>query len=127
MTPSVVAAFTDRSAAEAALERLRNSGLPARSARLPQTPSDVSNAASLEVDEVVSGGFFGNAARLLDGLFGTRPDEKHAADYDEMVRREATLLSAEVDSDDTAHRVCELLTAAGAQRVSTLPQPGLDS
>ena len=126
MTPSVVAAFADRTAAEAALERLRTSGLPLRGARLHQSTSDVSNAASLEVDELVSGGFFGNATRLLDTLFETHHDEKHAVDYDEMVRREATLLSAEVDSDDAARQVCELLRAAGAQRVSTLPQPGLE-
>lgn len=127
MTPSVVAAFTDRSAATSALERLRTSSLPTRDARLHQPTSDVGNAASLEVDEVVSGGFFGNAARLLDGLFDTRPDKKDAADYAEMVRREATLLSAEVDTDDTAREVADLLTAAGAQRVWTLPQPGLES
>ena len=126
MTLSVVAAFIDRSAAEAALERLRTSGLPTRDARLHHRSSDVSNAASLEVDEIVSGGFIGNAVGLLDGLFGTHPDERNAADYAEMVRREATVLTAQVDSEDTARRVCELLTAAGAQRVSTLPQAGLE-
>ncbi|MDQ6629370.1 MAG: hypothetical protein M3Z29_13150 [Pseudomonadota bacterium] len=127
MTPSVVAAFTDRAAAKSALERLRTSSLPTRDTRLHQPTSDVGNVASLEVDEVVSGGFFGNAARLLDGLFDTPPDKKNAADYAEMVRREATLLSVEVDTDDTAREVSELLTAAGAQRVWTLPQPGLES
>jgi hypothetical protein len=126
MNSSVVAAFQDRAAAEAALERLRSSGLPTKDARLHLTTSDASNAAALEVDELVSGGFFGNGRRLLDELFGTRPDDRNAADYDEMVRREATLLTVEVDSTDAAQRVCELLATEGARRVSTLPQPGLD-
>jgi hypothetical protein len=126
MNPSVVAAFADRAAAEAALERLRTSGLATREARLHEDTPDVSNAAALEVDEVVSGGFFGNAARLLNELLGTRPDEKHAADYDEMVRREATLVTVQVDSQEIAGRVSALLAEAGARRVSTLPQPGLE-
>jgi hypothetical protein len=127
MTPFVVAAFADRRAAEMASERLRGSGLTRGDVRLHDHSADVTNAAALEVDEVVSGGFFGNGAKLLDELFGTRPDERHAADYADMVRREATLLSVEVDSSETARRVADLLTAEGAQRVSTLPQPGLDS
>ena len=127
MTPFVVAAFSGRAAAEAALERLRNSGIATRDARLHDTTSDVSNVGALEADELVSGGFFGNALELLNHLFGVRPGETHAADYEEMVRREATLVSVHVDSAEDARRVAELLSAEGAQRVSTLPQPGLES
>jgi hypothetical protein len=127
MTPSVVAAFPDRPSAEAAVERLRGSGLPTHDVRLHDTQPDAENAAALQVDEVVSGGFFGNAAHLLDGLFNTKPDEARAETYADVVRREATLVSVQVDDRETAEQVEAMLTDAGARRVSTLPQPGLES
>ena len=127
MTPFVVAAFADRQAAEAALERVRNSGVATRDVRLHGHTPDVRNAGALEADELASGGFFSNFRELLDGLLGTRPDDAVAADYDEMVRREATLVSVQVDSQEAARQVSELLTAEGAKRVSTLPQRGLES
>jgi hypothetical protein len=127
MTPSVVAAFRDRSAAEGAIQRLRGSELQTRHVRLHDSTSDVTNVGALEADELVSGGFFGNAIHLLDQLLGTRPDEKKATDYDDMVRREATLVSVEVDSADVARQVGDFLRDQGAQRVATLPQPGLES
>jgi hypothetical protein len=127
MTPSVVAAFADRPAAEAALERLRRSGLATGDIRLHATKAPVTNAGSIRLDEVASGGLFSNGLSLLDQLFGTRTDERHAADYEDLVRREATLVSVQVDTTDTAKQVCELLGAEGATRVSTLPQPGLAS
>jgi hypothetical protein len=127
MTPSVVAAFRDRSAAEGAVHRLRESELQTREVRLHDSTPDVTNVGALEVDELVSGGFFGNAHHLLDQLLGTRPDEKQATDYDDMVRREATLVSVEVDSAAAARQVCDFLREQGAERVATLPQPGLES
>lgn len=125
MTPFVVAAFRHRGAAEAAAQRVRQAP-EARSVHLHDSTSDVENAATLEIDETVTGGFFGNAASLLDGLFNTRPGDAHAHNYDDLVRREATLLSVSVDSRAAAKKVEELLTEAGAERVSTLPQAGLE-
>jgi hypothetical protein len=127
MTPSVVAAFRDRSAAEGAVQRLRESELPTRDVKLHDSTPDATNAGALEADELVSGGFFGNALHLLDQLLGTRADEDKASDYDELVRREATLVSVQVDSTDAAQQVCDFLRAQGAQRAATLPQRGLES
>jgi hypothetical protein len=126
MTPFVVAAFRDRSGAESALERLRGSGLPTREPRLHGAP-DVSNAAVVEIDELATGGFFGNVAKLLDDLLNTPPAQTQATDYDDLARRKATLVSIEVDTPETAKAVADLLNASGAERVSTLPQPGLES
>ena len=126
MTPFVVAAFTDVAAADAAVERVRASGVPAREIRVDTAP-DVLNAASIEVDEMASGGFFGNAARLLNELLDHRPDERHAVDYDDLVRKEARVVTVVLDSADSAPQVAALLTASGARRVSMLPQPGLDN
>lgn len=127
MTPFVVAAFKDRPAAQGALDRLRSSGIATGSARLHETTSNVTNAGALELDEFASGGFFGSAAEVLDELFGTRPDEGKAQTYGEMVRREATLVSVQVYTSDAAARVCDLFRQAGAERVSSLPQRGLES
>ena len=127
MTPFVVAAFRSRVAAERAIERLRESGVATRGVRLHATTSDVTNAASLEADELVTGGFVGNAAKILDELFGTRPDADRAETYDEMVRREATLVSVQVDTSEAAAQLADWLSAEGAERVSTLPQRGLES
>jgi hypothetical protein len=127
MTPFVVAAFRSRSAAERAIERLRDSGVATRGVRLHATTSDVTNAASLEADELVTGGFVGNAAKILDELFGTRPDPGRAETYDEMVRREATLVSVQVETSEAAAQLADWFSAEGAERVSTLPQRGLES
>ena len=127
MTPFVVVAFQDRAAAELALDRLQSSGLAVREVRLHATTSDVVNADSLVTDEVASGGFFTNASALLKQLLGTRRGDDEAAGYDELVRREATLVSVQVDSTEAAQQVCELLESCGAQRASILPQQGLES
>lgn len=126
MTPFVVAAFNDLAAAHAAVERLRASGLPTREIRVDSVP-DVLNAATIEVDEMASGGFFGNFARLLSELLDHPADERHALDYDDMVRKEARVVTVVLDSNESSRAVADLLTAAGARRVSTLPQPGLDN
>jgi hypothetical protein len=126
MTPFVVAAFKDRDAAEAAVERLRNSGPSTREIRVDTAP-DVLNAASIEVDEMATGGFFGNAARLLNDLFDYRADDRHAVDYDDLAHKEARVVTVVLDSSDAAQEVADLLAAAGAERVSALPQPGLDN
>ena len=126
MTPFVVAAFSDLPAADAAVERLRSSGLPTREIRVETAP-DVLNAASIEVDEMATGGFFGNAARLLNDLFNHPADERHAVDYDDMARQQARVVTVVLNTTDSAQEVADLLTAAGAKRVSALPQPGLDN
>ena len=126
MTPFVVAAFKDPAAADAAVERLRESGTTTREIRVETAP-DVMNAASIEVDEMASGGFFGNAARLLNDLLGYRPDERHAVDHDDLAHKEARVVTVVLDSSDAAQEVADLLAAAGADRVSALPQPGLDN
>lgn len=127
MIPAVVAAFHDRSTAEAAAERLRQSGIATRDVRLHASTADVSNPGAIEADELVTGGLLGNGMRLLQELFGTRSKESEATDYDEMVRREGTLLTVQVDSSDIAQQVSRLLTAEGAERVATLPQAGLET
>jgi hypothetical protein len=127
MTPFVVAAFSDRQAAEAAGAQLRGSGLSIRDVQLHESTSDVTNAAALEIDELVSGGFFENGRKLLDQLLGTPPSPSEAADYADMVQREATLLSVHVDTPEIAREVADRLTADGARRVATLPQPGLET
>ena len=126
MTPFVVAAFRDSSAADAAVEHLRTSGPSTREIRV-QTAPDVLNAGTIEVDEIATGGFFGNAARLLVDLFGSPTDDRHAVDYNDMAHKEARVVTVVLDSGDAAQQVAELLTAAGAERVSALPQPGLDN
>ena len=127
MTPFVVAAFHDRAAAERALELLRSSDVAVRDVRLHATTSDVVNANAVVADEVASGGFFTNATALFQQLLGTRHGDDEAAGYDELVRREATLVTVHVDSTEAAEEVRRLLESAGAERASTLPQPGLES
>jgi len=126
MAPFVIAAFRDRAAAQRALDTLRSSGIAVREVRLNETTADASNANALTADEIASGGFFSNAVELLDQLLGTRHDDDAAADYSELVRREATLVSVHVDAAETAERVHALLESAGALRISTLPQRGLE-
>ncbi|HEV7575168.1 MAG TPA: hypothetical protein VGO85_03920 [Caldimonas sp.] len=125
MNPTVVAAFKDRVAADAAVAFLRGSGPATRSIRADTAP-DVLNSAAIEVDELSTGGFFGNAARLLGELFQTPPDERHATDYDDLVQHEAMVVTVEVDSREAARNVADLLTEAGAKRISILPQPELE-
>jgi len=126
MTPFVVAAFKDPAAADAAVERLRASGPPTREVRVESAP-DVLNAGAIEVDDMATGGFFGNAARLLDELLGYRPEDRNAVDYDDMARKRARVVTVVLEARDSAQQVVDLLTAAGADRVSALPQPGLDN
>lgn len=126
MTPFVVAAFKNPAAADSAVERLRASGPATREIRVETAP-DVLNAATIEVDEMASGGFFGNAARLLNDLFDHRADERLAVDYDDMAHKEARVVTVVLDSSDAANQVADLLNEAGADRVSALPQPGLDN
>ncbi|HTJ05968.1 MAG TPA: hypothetical protein VL624_11525, partial [Caldimonas sp.] len=68
-----------------------------------------------------------NATALFQQLLGTRHGDDEAAGYDELVRREATLVTVHVDSTEAAEEVRRLLESAGAERASTLPQPGLES
>ena len=124
MDPFVVAAFKQRAAAEDAVERVRSSGIATREIRVDTAP-DVINAATIEADEMATGGFFGNAARLLNDLFDHRNDERLAVDYDDLAHKEARVVTVVLDSRDSARQVEALLTAAGAERVSVLPQAGL--
>ena len=125
MTPFVVAAFKDHHAADAAVERLRASGPATREIRVENAP-DVLNAATIEVDEMATGGFLGNAARLLDDLLGSHPEDRHAVDYTDLVRNEAKIVTVVLESGDSAPEIVDMLMTAGADRVSALPQPGLD-
>jgi hypothetical protein len=111
MIAAVVAAFHDRPAAEAAAERLRDSGIATGDVRLHASTSDVSNPGTIAADELVTGGLLGNGLRLLQELFGTHPKDSVATDYEEMVRREGTLLTVQLDSSDVAQQVARLLTA----------------
>ena len=126
MNPSVIAAFENRAAADAALDRLAREGVRTRDIRVDAAP-DVINAATIDVDEMATGGFFGNAARLLDDLFDRPADERRAVDYQDLVRRFAFIVTVELETGADAKSVAERLSAAGAKRVSTLPQPGLDA
>jgi hypothetical protein len=63
---------------------------------------------------------------LFEQLLGTRRGDDEALDYEELVRREATLVTVHVDSREAAESVCALLESEGAVRVSTLPQRGLE-
>ena len=126
MHPVVVAAFRDRRAAESAAEHLRNTGIGTRDIRVHRSTSDVSNAGAVEADELLTGGLLGNGMRLLNELFGTHAKATEATDYDELVRREATLVSVQVETSDAAQQVSRLLSAEGAERVATLPQAGLE-
>jgi hypothetical protein len=126
MAPFVVAAFHDRAAAEHAIDQLRSSGIAVRDARLHATTSDAINAAALVTDELASGGFFTSGKALFEQLLGTQRSADEAVDYEELVRREATLVTVHVDSAEAAAEVAALLGSEGALRVSRLPQRGLE-
>jgi hypothetical protein len=126
MTPFVVAAFKDRRRADAAVERLRAGGPTTREVRVDTAP-DVMNAA-------VHRGRRDGERRLLrqrgpaaEDLLGYPPDDRHAVDYDDLAHKEARVVTVVLDSGDAAQEVADLLAAAGADRVSALPQPGLDN
>ncbi len=66
---TIVSIFADQPAAQAALDHLVREGVPRARIRLHERTPTSRNAAKLEVDELVSGGFISNMSALLDGLF----------------------------------------------------------
>jgi hypothetical protein len=126
MVPLVLAAFESQPAAEAAAERIRQIS-STLVVSLYETTPDSTNAGAIEADEMVTGGLLSDAANLLNGIFGSHVDKEQATDLGDVVGRKATVVSVHVDSPEAARRVASLLTESGGQRVTTLPQPGLES
>jgi hypothetical protein len=126
MSPIVVAAFPDRASARAAADSLSQSGIAGIEVRLHPRAVPVTNALEVEVDELATGGFFGNFVELLDELLDVHPPETKAVTYDEKVRKEGTLVAVRVPSAQDAERVSAALQERGATRISRLPQPGLE-
>ena len=126
MSPLVVAAFPDRASASAAAASLAESGIAGLEVRLHSRTAPVDNSLTVEADELATGGMVGNFIELLDELFQVRPSDTTAVTYDDMVRREGTLVSVRVPSAADAERVSAELEKRGALRISRLPQPGLE-
>ncbi|HZV92174.1 MAG TPA: hypothetical protein VFF72_03100 [Caldimonas sp.] len=124
---TIVSAFDNRAAAHAAADRLIADGFAADTVQLHDHASAVRNVAALETDELASGGFFTNLLGLFEQLLGTAPPPGDAGSYAEMVRREGTLLTLHVTVAADAQRARDLLHAAGAKIVSSLPQVGLEA
>lgn len=124
---TIVSAFENPVEAHAAADRLTANGFAADSVQLHDHASLVRNAAALETDELASGGFFTNLLGLFEQLLGTARPPGEADSYSEMVRREGTLLTLHVATAADAQRAREVLQAAGAKIVSSLPQAGLET
>lgn len=122
---TVVSAFADRSSALNAANRLVASGFAPSSVRSHDHASAARNAAGLELDELATGGFASNLVDLFNHLLGSSAAEGDAASYADVVRREGTLVSVRVAAAADAARARDVLCAAGAKVVSTLPQAGL--
>ena len=120
---TIISAFAEKQAALAAAQRLRDDGF---AAELHEHLPAASNKASLEADEILSGGFVSNFSHLLNELLGTRTDARHADTYAELVRSAGTLVSVHVDEAADADRARATMHSAGATVVSSLPQAGLD-
>ena len=118
---TVVSIFADQSAARAALDQLALQGVPPLRITMHEKTPTSRNAAALEADEFVSGGFISNMSALLDGLFSHPVAEGNAATYADVVRSEGTLVSVEGEGAEEAKRYEGVLRQAGALRVSILP------
>ncbi len=119
---TVVSIFADRPAAQAALDQLARHGVPPARISLHERTPTSRNAAKLEVDELVSGGFISNMSALLDGLFDHPVAEGNAATYADVVRSEGTLVSVQAEGAEEAQRYEGLLRRAGAGGISILPE-----
>ena len=119
---TVVSIFADLPAAQASLDQLGRQGVPRTRITLHEKTPTSRNAASLEVDELVSGGFISNMSTLLDGLFSHPVAEGNAATYSDVIRSEGTLVSVQAQGAEEAQRYEGLLRSAGALRVSILPE-----
>ncbi|MDQ6629584.1 MAG: hypothetical protein M3Z29_14255 [Pseudomonadota bacterium] len=119
---TVVSIFADHAAAQAALDQLARQGVPRTRISLHEKTPTSRNAAALEADELVSGGFISNMSALLDGLFSHPVAEGNAATYADVVRSEGTLVSMQAQGVEEAQRYEGLLQGAGALRVSILPE-----
>lgn len=119
---TIVSIFADQPAARTALEHLAQEGVPRPCIRLHEKTPTSQNAAKLEVDELVSGGFISNMSALLDGLFSHPVRQGDAATYAGVVRSEGALLSLQANGPEEAKRYESLLQHTGALRVSILPE-----
>ena len=126
MSPSVVAAFADHASALAAVDSLSQGDLAGVGLRAHENAESATNALQVEVDELATGGFFGNFAALLNDLFQTSVPETRAVTYEDKVRKEGAIVTARVGSAEEADRVSAALEARGALRISRLPQAGLE-
>lgn len=127
MTPTVVATFADRESAHRAADRLVAAGTPAADIARHDDISAADNAAAVQADEYITGGVVAGFGQLLDGLLATSPPEGDAATYRELVKREGLLLSVRVADASASNAICAVLDAAGATRIATLPQAGLET
>jgi hypothetical protein len=119
---SVVSIFANQLLAQEALDQLALQGVALANMRLHERTPTSRNAAALEVDEFVSGGFIRNMSALLDNLFDHPVPDGNAATYADVVRSEGTLVSVQAEGSEEARRYEGLLHRAGALRVSILPQ-----
>jgi len=126
MFPLVVASFADRASAEAAVAGLSGSDFAGADVRLHENAESATNSLQIEVDELATGGFFGNFAALLNELLQSPVSETRAVTYQDKVRKEGAIVTARVGSAEEAERVSEALQQRGALRISRLPQPGLE-
>jgi hypothetical protein len=121
MHTTVVCVFSDRPTAETAVGQLLRQGVSAARVRWHAHSPTARNASLITADEVASGGFFANLTHLFDQLLGHRPADGNASTYADVVRTEGSLVSVEVRDEDEAQKYEQLLRAAGARHVSTLP------
>ena len=119
---TVVSIFADHPTAQAALDQLARQGVPRTRISLHEKTPTSRNAAALEADELVSGGFISNMSALLDGLFSHPVAKGNAATYADVVHSEGTLVSMQAQGAEEAQRYGGLLRSAGALRVSLLPE-----
>ncbi|NUZ04266.1 hypothetical protein [Piscinibacter koreensis] len=115
---TILARFPDRTAAEAAAERLVEAGFRREGVHLHQRGRPPRNAAGLEFDEYASGGFFSNFLALLDGLLETPPAPNEAETYADVIREEGVGVSVGVESEGRAEEAERVLQAAGAMKMT---------
>ena len=126
MKPFVVSTFPDPAAARRAVDRLESAGFQRGDITVHDGEvTAATNAAAIETDEVLTGGFVGNFANLLHGLLQSKPGA--SLTYADAVHSEGAMVVVNMDSQEHGDRVVEILQAEGAIRVARLPQAGLES
>ena len=120
--PTLISTFTDRQAARRAVERLAGQGFAPGSVHLRDGQAEADNSVGVTLDEVVTGGFFHNAANLLDGLFDMHANPTEAKSYADVVAQGGAVVAVDVPSEADAERARLALTEAGASGHAMLPQ-----